>query len=295
MKEEIAILKQYSLKERVLLILISCFDRTIGRNREAICELKSLLQMLRGSDYAVRRCGRKNVFTFSNDPDIGDFQVIVRRNTSDVPVLRDILVKKEFKPLVELIRRQKEDKSIRTVIDAGANIGCSTIFFKRAFPDATIISIEPEASNFELLLSNIEVNKLTDVIALQRGLWVDDSELVIDRDFRDGRHWSFAVRLASPAEAQTIKGVTVGELMSERHWSSIDILKVDVEGAEQFIFESEARVKSFLPLARYLVMEIHGETNCRERILGLLSQFGFDHFHAGGLTIAVNKQFGQRI
>ena len=44
----------------------------------------------------------------------------------------------------------------RVIIDAGANIGISTIYFANRFPNAKVIAIEPEESNFELLKINCE-------------------------------------------------------------------------------------------------------------------------------------------
>ncbi|MCA9232802.1 MAG: hypothetical protein KDA57_19285 [Planctomycetales bacterium] len=43
----------------------------------------------------------------------------------------------------------------RTIIDAGANAGHSTVFFAQRFLDARIIAIEPDRENFQMLLKNI--------------------------------------------------------------------------------------------------------------------------------------------
>jgi hypothetical protein len=42
-------------------------------------------------------------------------------------------------------------REVRTIVDVGANIGCSAVFFAENYPNALIFSIEPSSSNFELL------------------------------------------------------------------------------------------------------------------------------------------------
>jgi FkbM family methyltransferase len=47
------------------------------------------------------------------------------------------------------------------IIDAGANIGLATLWFKAQYPKATIISIEPDAENFAVLKENVVASDTT--------------------------------------------------------------------------------------------------------------------------------------
>jgi hypothetical protein len=67
----------------------------------------------------------------------------IRNETSDVYVYKGVIEKKEYGFSTE--------SSPHIIIDAGANIGLSSIYFANRFPEAKIIAIEPEESNFRLL------------------------------------------------------------------------------------------------------------------------------------------------
>src|SRR5688572_20671478 len=59
------------------------------------------------------------------------------------------------------------------IVDAGANIGLSTLHFKQQYPSAIVVSIEPEGKNFDLL--NRNCGSLPGVHLLNAALWSDDS------------------------------------------------------------------------------------------------------------------------
>ena len=60
----------------------------------------------------------------------------------------------------------------RVVVDAGANIGLSTVFFANKFPQAKIVAIEPEPSNFAMLRDNVA--PYPNVTPVQAALWKED-------------------------------------------------------------------------------------------------------------------------
>lgn len=55
------------------------------------------------------------------------------------------------------------------IIDCGANIGLSTIFFKNSYPNAKIFSIEPDQENFSRLKDNIK--KYDNIIPINKAIW----------------------------------------------------------------------------------------------------------------------------
>src|SRR5687768_1377938 len=75
-------------------------------------------------------------------------KVLLRKGKTDILVFKKIFIVREY--------NFKFKKEINTIIDAGANIGLSAIFFANRFPAAKIIAIEPERSNYDLLLENIK-------------------------------------------------------------------------------------------------------------------------------------------
>src|SRR5438477_12484313 len=72
--------------------------------------------------------------------------VYLRFGTTDAWVFKEVLLDSEYDFLPPI--------SPKVIVDAGANIGLSSIFFANKFPEATIYALEPEESNFQLLEKN---------------------------------------------------------------------------------------------------------------------------------------------
>src|SRR4051812_5012592 len=73
-------------------------------------------------------------------------KIAIRNNSSDWTVFKQVFIWKEYEYPVPFIPA--------TILDAGANVGYAALWFNRKFPNAKIISLEPENSNFEILLKN---------------------------------------------------------------------------------------------------------------------------------------------
>ena len=274
MIKNLSFLNQYSFREQIEIIL----SKLVRRKNSELLELKYLLEDIGCQSV---RDGQSNILTI-DDQDLGEYKISLRRRTSDISIFKYILLNREYETFVT------QTKDVRYIIDAGANIGCSTLYFKKKFPFSTIVSIEPEAENFRCLAKNIQLNKFTAIHPLNKGLWVDDSPLKIGRNFGDKREWSFTVE---PVRESPIYGITIPAIMQEYSMPRIDILKIDIEGAERFIFETNI-LKSFLHKVRYIVMEIHKNqfSGLDQKIYKLLTDFGFDYTPCGPeLTIATNK------
>ncbi|MBK6790779.1 MAG: FkbM family methyltransferase [Betaproteobacteria bacterium] len=57
----------------------------------------------------------------------------------------------------------------RGIVDAGAHIGLATVYLATRFPQATIVALEPEPSNYRLLCKNVA--SLKNVVTVNAGLW----------------------------------------------------------------------------------------------------------------------------
>jgi hypothetical protein len=71
------------------------------------------------------------------------------------------------------------------IIDAGANIGLASIYFANKYPEAKIIAVEPEESNFRLLRKNAAPYK--NIIPLQAALWNKNEEICVVDSGHDRR------------------------------------------------------------------------------------------------------------
>ena len=166
----------------------------------------------------------------------------LRGNTVDFAVFNSIFAKGEY----DLDLGFKPEY----IIDAGAYTGVSTVYFHHKYPEAKIIAIEPEMSNFELLVRNTKPYKR--IFCVNAGIYGEDVPLVISD--KAVEKYAFRVKRSTSAE-EFVRGYTIEALMEEFQLPHIDILKMDIEGAEYSVFEHDP--DAWLTGVRVLVAELH--------------------------------------
>lgn len=177
-------------------------------------------------------------------PDAGlGYPIYLRTRTSDLSVYREILIRGEYDAALPF--------SPRTIVDAGANIGMASIFFTRKYPEAKVIAIEAEASNFAALIKNVK--NYSNVIPIQAALWDRDGEIsVSEADPSTGAFgkWGFVTHEGCGIP---VRAITMRTLKAETGIDMIDVLKVDIEGAEKEVFASCDWIQS----VNCLMIELH--------------------------------------
>lgn len=210
------------------------------------------------------------------------------QNHSDYEVFKQIFNFEEYRIILNLITLNTLNDSTNIIIDAGANVGYTTVYFKENLINTKIYAVEPSQSNAEIFYKNTK-SYLAENIKLYINALSDEKDklFIIKQDFRDGKDWSI-----STAETKNgqIKGITIDEIISENNLEYITFLKIDIEGAERFIFKKENQL-SFLKITKIIALEIHDEFNIRTTINQLLAEHNFILFEAGELTIGINKTF----
>lgn len=197
----------------------------------------------------------------------------IRIGTSDHYVLDQVIKNEEYLPIIKIIELENSISSIKFIVDAGSNIGLSSIFFSRYFPEATILAIEPDETNYIQQNENILLNKIDNrVTSLKRALWINNSDnLILDNSFRDGNHWSRFVRKSNGLNNIYIKTITIEDIINRYSKSNrIDILKMDIEGAEAELFKSERFISVLYNNVRYFCVEVHHEFISRTSIIEIL-------------------------
>jgi FkbM family methyltransferase len=214
--------------------------------------------------------------------------VYLRKNSSDLQVFESVIILEEYKIAVAKTNKQ-ERRAEKIIVDAGGNIGLTTIYLHAFFPGARFFIIEPDANNFSLLKMNLEENKITSATLYKKALWVNQEKLVINNSFRDGKDWSLTVEKANTDVDREgidfIEGITLQEICTAASIETIDLLKIDIEGAERFLFTNASFLQSVSNLVSNLVIEIHDEFNIRETINEKMLQSGFVQTDVGEITL----------
>lgn len=194
----------------------------------------------------------------------------LRAHTVDVNVFDQVFVYRQYDFDVTA--------SPGLIIDGGAHIGCTSVFFALKFPHAVIYSIEPEAGNFALLRQNLGAYQNS--IPLHAALWSKPAFLTIADP--GATSWEFRIAesetLRSPQE---VLAMTIGEIVNWTGADAIDILKLDIEGSEKEIFAFHPQ--QWLQLVHNLVVELHDRLvpGCEETLQKATALYGFTQSISG--------------
>ena len=173
--------------------------------------------------------------------------VYIRNDSSDMAVFGMILNDLDYQCDV--------DFEPEIIVDCGANIGLATVYFKNRFPKAKIIAIEPEKTNFALMEKNL--GQYQDVHCLKGGIWGKDGHLTVKDEDKDesGCNWGWMVMEADKPAPNTIPAFSIETIMEMYNLPNIDILKIDIEGAEVDVFSRN--YESWLPKVKIIMIELH--------------------------------------
>jgi len=138
-----------------------------------------------------------------------------------------------------------------TVFDVGANVGDLTTLFSRFVGRAgRVHAFEPTGEGFERLSAVCRAASLDNVVANRLAL--AEREGTVRLHVYGGQHLSWTTRAARPLEEYGISvrpaateevPATTAELYCERHQiGQIDLLKIDVEGAELQVMHGAERL-----------------------------------------------------
>ena len=171
------------------------------------------------------------------------YSIELRNNTTDICVFYQVFLARSYDIYYGI--------EPKLIIDCGANIGLSAIYFKNRFPNAKIIAVEPEKSNFELLKKNTE--KYTNIFCVQSGIWNKSANLIIKDD--SVGNWGFLVEEVNYQSNDIIPAISINDIIDKYGINQIDILKIDIEGSEKELFEMN--FENWLKITKVLIIELH--------------------------------------
>lgn len=126
---------------------------------------------------------------------------------------------------VEEVYAFESNKIDPIIIDCGANIGLSIIYFKKLFPQSHIMGFEPDDTIFEMLKFNLSQFNFSNIELFQKAIWIDEKPLLFLKNGSLGGHLTENVQ-DNTIEIQTVRLKSL--LLNKK----VDFLKIDIEGAE---------------------------------------------------------------
>lgn len=161
------------------------------------------------------------------------------------------------------------DNSTPVIIDCGANMGLSLLFFSQNYPNSTIYAFEPDNSVLDVLQKNIQTFEIKQVTLFKKAVWSTNGIFEFFTDKGMGGRIGMEYNNQTPSKVETIR---LKDFIGDKR---IDFLKMDIEGAEYNVIED---CEPILHQIENIFIEYHSiieEEQKLDNILLILKRNGF--------------------
>jgi FkbM family methyltransferase len=207
------------------------------------------------------------------------FPLTMRPGPMDRTTFREIFIRREYD--IDLPSAIKPT----VIIDAGANIGFTSVFLANRYAGARIFSIEPDEANFNYLVKNVK--HYPSVTPIQSALWSKKEMIqVVDRGYGDR-----GFMIEKNEENNSLLAISLDDLLDQFQLKHIDILKMDIEGSEKEVFG--AHYDRWLPVTKCLIIELHDrmKPGCSKAVFNAMARYDFSLSIKGENLVFVNNQY----
>ena len=205
--------------------------------------------------------------------------IYCRAGGSDLRVFAQVLANREYRCL-------DQAHISDLVIDCGANIGLSTLYFLKRFPNAHVIALEPDPDNFKMLALNT-AGFSDRVTLLQAAVWNKNTRLIFsDTRALDRQEWAKTCREAEEREVPQIEAFDIPTILGMSSFKRVGLLKIDIEAGELALFDESA--KSWLDLVDAITIELHG-VDCERAFHTMVREEDFTISHCEELTVCLRQ------
>jgi len=204
-------------------------------------------------------------------------QFFLRNNTTDRRVFGQVFIHKQYD--VPILFEPKN------ILDLGANIGLSALYFAKKFPNAEIVALEPDKNNFEAALKNTK--DFSSIKLIQMGVWNKNTFLdIVDTNVDSD---AFMVKEIHKPSLNSIEATDIDTIQQQQGWTTIDILKIDIEGSEKELFS--CNYEKWLPVSKLIFVEIHDQMRkgSSKSVFSAISKYNFSFSMKDENLIFINE------
>jgi len=208
-------------------------------------------------------------FLFNRKPFPLEFEgatFLIEPGSSDLYTIYEICYDRGYEP-----RQQQPPYHFRTVVDFGANIGVFSVWAAQAFNPETLVAVEMEPACYRQLTANIELNGLENVIRpIQAAIYQHSGQVATRRKIGYSFH-----ELFPHGKRNCVQTFSFADFMQHTGLNSIDLLKIDIEGAEKYLLTAE-NTRLFRERVKYILLETHSNNGFNAgHCANYLSDLGF--------------------
>ena len=192
--------------------------------------------------------------------------------SSDTNAFEQIFIQREYEAIVQISKPQ-------LILDLGANIGLSSLYFVHQFPHVEIIAVEPDPRNFAMLQKNVaDYAQITPILG---AIWHSSQNLQLcPGNYKDRKEWATQVAEGIGGD---VRAFDIPSLVGDR---VIDLLKIDIERSEIQLFSKNI---GWLSRVRNLCIELHDQ-ECVGAFFKALEGFDYNLSRSGELSICLSIQ-----
>jgi FkbM family methyltransferase len=215
--------------------------------------------------------------------------IVLRPETSDINVFKQIFLSRDYEcpsephaaAIAACYERTVALRKTPLIIDCGANIGLSAVWYANQYPKAVIIAVEPESCNFAILQMNIA--PYPNIRAVKKGISDHTGHVCLSNV--GGAPWAWQTTETERGDTETC---TIDTLRLSAPETFLMIVKIDIEGGEIALFRSNFE---WILDAPVVVFEAHDWlypwTGSFHSFVKVLTASPRDYVHRGENTFAI--------
>lgn len=186
----------------------------------------------------------------------GKFEIKMRTFKGDLSIFNEIFWRETYRI------PEKYVKNPEVIIDLGAHIGFTSLYFSRKYPNAKIYALEASKQNFSLLEQNLK--PFPPITLIQKAIHTQDGFILFDDS-----GLSYNTKISDRGDE--VEAVSVHTLLNHYGIDKVDLMKIDIEGAEKDILGEN---NEWLAKTENIIIELHKPYGL-ENLKNDLEPFGF--------------------
>lgn len=178
------------------------------------------------------------------------YPILIRPGTKDAGMIISTIFRKEYGYIKQSVEK------VNWIIDGGGYIGDTSAYFLNQYPNTKIIILEPDPDNFKILKLNM-INYSERVYVLNKGLYGDNKKMLFTGNTELDSTGGAVKEAELSKDLLYVECISIPTLIEQYGILSIDILKLDIEGAEGAVLDKNAI--NWLKCVKMIIIEIHSQ------------------------------------
>jgi FkbM family methyltransferase len=187
------------------------------------------------------------------------------------------------KELCEKIAEQLKTKDHPVFIDIGANLGLISLYIQRHVPNVKIYAFEPGIQQRSLFGLTIAKNKLEEKIQLFAYAVSNEDKLTLLTTYEhsvdgSGDGLVNTRRVPNNARMVPVETVTLDSFISHYQISQVDVIKIDIEGAELLAFNgAKETITKYRPIIHFELnpLNLRSYPHTAEDVVTFLTNYNY--------------------